>query len=313
MPGGAGKLASAYAEVSFRNKSFLRGLSKTQKQFDRKTSKMRRTAKRTGKAIKQSWKVAAAGTAILAAAVGKTVEMYTDFEDAQVELQKKLGATEKAVGEITDELTMLSTQMPTTRQELTETAAAAAKVGVAKENIVAFTEVMLKFQEATSMASEAAALAFGRITAITQEPVQNVEKLGSAIAYAVDNFPVAEAQSITQVMLKMGRSLSGGMDVSAKSLVGLATAVSSTAQRAERPATQLMRAFTQMGTKQKEYAENLLNSSVFDSDRAIIKRRLSNIETREEFSDAIEWVQTELEDRKDAKKQEKEENKDERI
>jgi len=60
--------------------------------------------------------------------------------------------------------------------------------------------------------------------------------------------------------------------------------------------------------KQVELAMKLLKSHVFpEEEKQKIIDRLDNIETKDKYSDAIDWIKTELEDRKAAEKQEKEE------
>lgn len=253
-PGSGAKIGEAYVEVGANQSALQAGMASARQTFDKQAAAIETRAKKMASTLKTAWKTAAAGTAILAAGVGKAVDMYMDFEDQQVELQKKLGASREAIQGITDDLTNLSMELPTTRQELTEIAAEAAKVGISQENIVAYTKVMKMFEEATGMAADQAALFFGRINAIAQAPISTVENLGSALAYLLDNFPVAEAEKITQVMLKMGRSVISSMEASQAELAGLATAISSISKRASRPANQLRQAFMGMAEDTEEYA-----------------------------------------------------------
>jgi len=258
MPAGTGmggsKIGEAYVDVGANTSALQAGMAQAQRTFDKKASAIEARAQKMASTLQAAWKATAVGTAALTAGVGKAVDMYMEFEDTQVELQKKLGASRDVISGLTSGLTDLSMQLPTTRQELTEIAAEAAKVGVSEENIVAYTKTMKMFEEATGMAAEKAALFFGRINAISQAPISTVENLGSALAYLLDNFPVAEAEKISQVMLKMGRTVIGAMGASQAELAGLSTAISSISKRASRPATQLRRAFMEMGEKTAEYA-----------------------------------------------------------
>ena len=85
------KLGQAYAKLELRSQQFNTKLASTQRKFQSSTQRMSRRAKRFGRTMKKAWKTAAIGTAVLTAGVAKAVSMYSDFEDAQVELAKKLG------------------------------------------------------------------------------------------------------------------------------------------------------------------------------------------------------------------------------
>lgn len=247
-------IMSAVVDVGLDTHVFRRDLKGLNRETTRTLNSIQASFKTFASNMVRMWHTALVGFGALSVVSGLAIKSFSNFEDSQIELAKRMNDTVASARDITDELTLLSTELPATRQELVEIAESAAQVGVAKDNIVKFTEIMKKFEIATGRAADEAAKDFKRILNVTGEPIEKVENLGSALAKLVDEFPVTDVETIMQVMLKMGRTLGATFEMTSDELAALATMVSSMAKRAARPASQMRKLFMEMATDTEKFA-----------------------------------------------------------
>jgi TP901 family phage tail tape measure protein len=71
--------------------------------------------------------------------------------------------------------------MPASASAIASVAESAGQLGVAVNDITAFTKVMINLGEATNLSSDEAAQSLAKFTNITGMSAQNYERLGSAV------------------------------------------------------------------------------------------------------------------------------------
>lgn len=153
------------------------------------------------------------------------------FESAFAGVRKTTEATEREFKAIEKGLISLSKVIPLTASELAGIAETAGQLGVAKEDILAFTETIAKIGATTNLSEQEASTAFARIANIFQEPIANVENLASAVVDLGNNFATTEKEIIEFATRIAGAGKIAGLSTS--DIVAIGTAFTSVGVQAE--------------------------------------------------------------------------------
>ena len=151
------------------------------------------------------------------------VEAATEFEAAMAGVRRTVGGSDAEIGAISDGILAMAKSIPMSTTELGKVAETAGQLGIAKENVLAFTEVMAKLGTATDLTSEAAATSLAQFAAITKLDPSNYERLASTIAFMGDN-TATTASNITEMSLRIASSGSVA-GFTEKDIVALSAAV----------------------------------------------------------------------------------------
>lgn len=135
---------------------------------------------------------------------GKVLGAAMDFESAMADVRKvvnfpepdglkKLGAT----------LKQMSREIPISADGLAQIAAAGGQLGIAANDLPAFTETVAKMATAFDMLPEEAGDAMAKLANVYQIPIGEMGKLGDAINHLSDN-TAAKARDIVPVLQRAG-------------------------------------------------------------------------------------------------------------
>lgn len=147
------------------------------------------------------------------------------FESAMAGVDKTVDLTKPELAAMADEFQRMSTVIPVSANELASIAEVAGQLGVAKDNVVSFTEVMAKLSTATTMTAEQGATMLAQFANITQMDPRNYERMASTIVDLGNNFATTE-----QKILDMSQGMAASANVAGMTeadIMGLATAISS--------------------------------------------------------------------------------------
>lgn len=186
--------------------------------------------------------------ALVAAGIAKTLEeIYNYFlscADASVEFESALTGVAKTtdfsddeLAEMSQSIKNLSLNIPATTKELSAIEETAGQLGIAKDSLLDFTEVMAMLGTATNMTSDEAATMLAQFASITGMDPSLYQNLGSAIVGLGNNYSTTE-RNITN----MSQSIAAAGSISGMSeadIVGIAAAVTSLGITAENGATQM--------------------------------------------------------------------------
>ncbi|MBR8700234.1 hypothetical protein IX317_000644 [Fusobacterium sp. DD29] len=174
------------------------------------------------------------------------VKLYADLEESQADLKKMIDFKDKAEEEAYfAQIRKLSENSPLKQTEVYEIAGAAAQSGVAKEDIVAFTERAMKLKVAFDMSTEAA----GEFIAKSKNQLGLTQKQTFAFAdvinYMADN-TAAHADQLVEISNRVG-GLARTQNVSKEANVAFGATLLSMGTSAEVASTGLKQLYLQLG------------------------------------------------------------------
>lgn len=112
---------------------------------------------------------------------GLAVREAIKFESAFAGVEKTVDGTTAQMAQLSDGIVSMGNRMPASREEIAKVAEAAGQLGVKREDILGFTEVMVGMGSATNLSSDEAATGLARLMNIMGTAPADVERLGSAL------------------------------------------------------------------------------------------------------------------------------------
>ena len=166
-----------------------------------------------------------------AEALEACVDASIEFESAMAGVAKTTDMTQAELGDMADAIQDLSTRIPATTTEIAGVAEAAGQLGIAKDDILAFSEVMVNLGVATNLSSDEAASALAKFANVVGMSADNYERLGSTIVDLGNNFATTEADIVS--MATRLSSTGAIIGLTEPQIMAIATALSSVGIEAE--------------------------------------------------------------------------------
>ena len=161
----------------------------------------------------------------------------TDFETAMTGVAKTTDLTDAEFAAMSESVKELSTEIPATTEELAAIAETAGQLGIEKNNLLDFTEIMAMLGTATNMTSEEGATMLAQFAAITNMDPSYYMNLGSTIVALGNNFSTTE-QNIANMNQRIAAAGSIA-EMSEAEISAISAAVTSLGIRAENGGTQM--------------------------------------------------------------------------
>ena len=154
-----------------------------------------------------------------------------DFESAITGVAKTTDLTDEELAAMSDSIKALSTEIPATTEEIAAVTEAAGQLGIQKDALLDFTEIMTMLGTATNMTADEAATSLARFANITGMATDNYGRLGSVIVDLGNNFATTESEIVAMgTRLASAGKLAGLTD---PEIMALAAAMSSVGIEAE--------------------------------------------------------------------------------
>ncbi len=174
---------------------------KYSKETEKSSERSEEFGKKTAEAIESVEQVLiAAGITEIIKTIGSAfvecVEDAIEFESAITGVYKTVDGTDEQLAAIKQEVKDLSLEIPSTTTEISAVAEAAGQLGIATEDVMAFSEVMINLGEATNLSSDEAASSLAKFSNITGMTASNYENLGSTVVALGNNFATTEADIV---------------------------------------------------------------------------------------------------------------------
>ena len=126
--------------------------------------------KETFDSFKSVGKGITAGGVAIAAALGGTVKVASDFQSSFAGVRKVLDTSEEGFAVLEKGIRDMAKELPASASAIAEVAENAGQLGVKEENILAFTRTMIDLGEATNMTAETAATSFAQFANVVGMP-----------------------------------------------------------------------------------------------------------------------------------------------
>lgn len=194
-------------------------------------------------------------TAPIAALGAVAVKSSIDLESAFAGVRKTVDATEEQFAELRKGFVDMSKEIPIATTELFGIGEAAGQLGIKREHILEFSEVMAKLGVTTNMSSTEAATALARLANITGMSMDNVDRLGSAIVALGNSLATTEAE-----IVQMGLRLAGAgkqVGLTEAQILSFSGALSSVGIRAEAGGTAFSKVMLEINNQVMGTGENL--------------------------------------------------------
>ena len=154
-----------------------------------------------------------------------------DFESAITGVAKTTDLTDEELAAMSDSIKALSTEIPATTEEIAAVTEAAGQLGIQKDALLDFTEIMTMLGTATNMTADEAATSLARFANITGMATDNYGRLGSVIVALGNNFATTESEIVAMgTRLASAGKLAG---LTEPEIMALAAAMSSVGIEAE--------------------------------------------------------------------------------
>lgn len=190
--------------------------------------------------------------------VRRSVNAFVDYESQLAEIGKTTGATAPEIRDLSDALSELaaSGELPVAGSELRDIAAAAGRLGIqGTDNILAFTESIAQLTIATPLLADEAANSFGKLLALTGEPVTAIGAIGSAFAAVSDQVSAGEREILPAVS-EIARGIAQ-FGVASEDIIAIGATLAGLGIQADSARTTLLKAFSSITAGAAGSAEDL--------------------------------------------------------
>ena len=166
-----------------------------------------------------------------AIALGAITKEAIDFETAFAGVLKTVDGTDEELATIEQGILNLSQSTASSAEDIAAVAEAAGQLGVSTDNILAFTETMVRLGDSTNISAEEAAMSIAQFYNIMGSDINTVDQFGATIVALGNNFATTENDIMNMATRLAGAGAQIGM--SETDILALATSLSSVGIEAE--------------------------------------------------------------------------------
>ena len=186
-------------------------------------------------------KFAPASLAFAGAGVAAT-KAAVEFESAFAGVEKTVDGTTEQLSALRQGILDMAEEIPASTTEIAAVAEAAGQLGIATDDVLDFTQVMIDLGEATNLSADEAASALAKFANITGTTADEYSKLGSTIVDLGNNFATTERDIVEMATRLASAGTVAGL--SEQDILALSTAMSSVGINAEAGGTAMTQTMT---------------------------------------------------------------------
>lgn len=195
------------------------------------------------------------GISEITGAIIDCTKASTQFQSDITGVFKTVEGSDRQLAEIRDGIKQMTTEIPATTTAISKVAETAGQLGIARENILDFTRVMIDLDETTDMTAENGAKSLARFANVTRMQAENYSRLGSTIVALGNNFATSESE-----ITAMGTRLAAAgtlAKMTQPEILALGAAMSSVGIEAEAGGTAMTQTLTAIEKAVTEGGEKL--------------------------------------------------------
>ena len=187
IAGDSKKFRKELDKIERESDKTIRELNRDGKKLTKKTSEESKKriaiSKRESQArIRNAKRVAAVLAVLAVVGISKSIVAFAVFEQGLAGVSKTTNIVGEDLKDLGEEITDFSIKLGTSTSELLGLAKSAGQLGVkGSKNIIKFTKVMAGLAKTTNIVGEEGAIALARLIKVTDENIDNVDRLGSVI------------------------------------------------------------------------------------------------------------------------------------
>lgn len=178
-----------------------------------------------------------------------------EFESSFADVRKTVDASEEQLAQLELDIRKMARELPQSASAIAEVASQAGQLGIATEDIMEFTRVMIMLGDSTNLSSTEAADSLARFANITGMNAENYQRLGSAVVDLGNKFATTESE-----IVDMSRRIAGAgvqVGLTEPEILSLATALSSVGIEAELGGSAISRVLIDMSVAVETQSELL--------------------------------------------------------
>jgi TP901 family phage tail tape measure protein len=246
MPGLSGEVANLIVALKLDDRGFsgkLNGIARQLKGMDAGLSQMGRGAGQLGSGLARLGAVAAT-----AAAGGLTAVITTaaSFEQAFTGVEKTVDGTAEQLGELEETIRGMARNMPIAFEELAAIGEAGGALGVAREDLEEFIDVVARLSVSTNLSSDQAATALGQLGTILDLSGGDFEDFADTLV-ALGNAGASTEDQIVEMAARFAAA-GNSAGLSNDQILTLASSVASMGVEVEAGGSSLSRLFNNTTT-----------------------------------------------------------------
>lgn len=254
-------------ELLLRIEADVKGALKGIDQATNKVGAFSDRLKTAGATMSQTGRAATIGlSAPIVAGVGLAAKAAIDYESAFAGVRKTVNATEEEFEALSDGIRAMSKELPASAVEIAGVAEVAGQLGVAQEDILAFTRTMVDLGETTVLSAEQAALSLARFQNIMGTAPEDIGRVGSAIVALGNNLATQEDQIVEYASRISGAGKLAGLAES--DILAIGAAMSSVGVQAEAGGTAVQKVLLSMTAAMQDTGEAIDNTAAIASEAA---------------------------------------------
>jgi TP901 family phage tail tape measure protein len=239
---GLAETAKLVAELKLDAKQFTAGFKKAMSSADNLDKRLGKIGKAgAASAARNIERAALLGAGAAAAGITFAVKSAIDWESAMAGVNKTIEATPAELADIEKGLIALSNKTPIAATDLAAIAEAAGALGIAKQDIISFTETVAIIGSTTNVTTEDAATALGQLGNVLRLTGDDYDNFAAALVDLGNKGASTEAQ-----ILEIARRAGGGANligVAKDATLGWAAAAANLGMNEELAGTSLQNMF----------------------------------------------------------------------
>lgn len=220
---------------------------------------MSREMTTSAQANQQAWNQAGGALtafgAVTVGALGLAVKAAIDWETAWTGVLKTVDGTPAQLARVEDGLRGLARELPISHTELAGVAEAAGQLGIATDDVVSFTKVMVDLGQTTNLTAGDAATALARISNIMGTSADDVSRMGATIVELGNNSATTEREILEMATRLAAAGKQAGLSES--DLFAFASTLTSVGVNAEAGGTAFSKVFVSIADAVRDGGDNL--------------------------------------------------------
>ena len=174
-----------------------------------------------------------------------------EFESDFTGVEKTVDGTDEQLRRLKQDIRDLAKEIPSTTKEISGVAEAAGQLGIATDDIMSFTRVMIDLGNSTNLSAEEAASALAKFANVTNMNAEEYSNLGSTIVALGNNFATTE-KDIVEMATRLA-STGEITGLTQAQILALSTALSSAGIEAEAGGSAMAKLLKKMNLASETY------------------------------------------------------------